>query len=304
MNIWSKGFLLLWAGLAVAGGLLIYLLPPRPVLFAILCLNANCTGPTAADILKAERPQLASGLLEGALFLVCLAGLWLVSSRQLRVAFLLLAASIATSLFFWAPAPSLSSGQSAVVFFLIPTLLRFPTSFLTLASLVLLTFGIARWRRPGNVVLVGLQALLALGMGAALVLPIISRPWTVPGDPLNGLSIGGNLADIGGCLVLVCLLVRWEGWKQRPLVIACLLAGQLAALISTLSNLLYRYGLLSPQALETLFTPPLSLVEYLPPLFFLLGVLLLIQSERVSQQTQLAPTIGPSLALGGGGQEA
>jgi hypothetical protein len=186
------------------------------------------------------------------------------------------------------------------VFFLIPTLLAFPSSLLTAASLVVLSMGIARWQRPGKVALIALQALLALLLGGALVVSTLRLPRSSTGTPLDGLFIGGTLATTSGWLLLVLLVVRWECWKHRPLVMACVFAGQLAWLSGRLASLLSGLGLLSSQALGAFSLSYAPSIGQLTPLLFALGILLLIRSERASQSGQGAPITGPAPAIEGG----
>jgi hypothetical protein len=305
MKVWSKGFFALWAGFAVAGGLLVYFLSaPQGVFFSYSCVGSVCNGPTTEQIIKAFRPPLSSVLLDVTLLMVCLAGIWLVSSRLLRLAFIFQVVAIGVSLLIWLPSLPVLSGQEKIALFLIPTLLLLPLSFLTLGSLVVLSFGIARWKAPGNGAIAVFQALLAVSVGGLLVVLIIRQPRGSASTPLEALITGSTVATICGSLVLVLFLFRWGGWKQRPLIMGCLVAGLLAALLGGFVALLRNYGVLSLQAYEAFWFSPFTQIERLPLLFFLLGLLLLIQTERIGQKTRQVPALLPAMTLEEGAQDA
>lgn len=305
MKVWSKGFLALWVGLAAAGGALVYFVPARQgIFFFIDCVGSVCTGPTAEQIIKANRPLLSSVLLDAALLVVCLAGIWLVSSRLLRAAFILQAAAVGVSLLIWLPSFPVLSDQGKITLFLVPTLLLLPLSFLTLGGLVVLPFGIARWKAPGNVALVAVQVFLALSVGVLLVVLTGRQPGANIYPLFEALNVGRNVAISGGSLVLALFLFRWAAWKQRSLIMGCLVAGLLAALLGGFVALLRNYGVLSLQAFEAFLFSPFALIERFPPLFFLLGLLLLIRTEWAGQMARQAPAILPVMTLGGAAQDA
>lgn len=271
MRVWTARFTALFIGVALIGGLLAGLV-------TLFLFYPYLIARYIAQYLSAT---YGYGLVFSlALIVLSLVGVRFVRSRLLRVGLCLQASLSVISLLLYlldllalrGVLPYMPEGGMPLGFSLTILLALLPN-----VVLICLSYGIARWRSPRDLLLTLAQVVLSLG-GLALLLEL---PSDLPRVYMVQSAFSGVLAAFGCWL----LLLRPAAWRARPGVIALLLASRaLPLLVDLVRVALLR--LVDFKSLSALFLAfqPLSFLSAFSGTLFLLGLLLLIQTERQQRQ--------------------
>jgi len=212
---------------------------------------------------------------------VCLVGLVFTRSKLLRVGLLLQIGALASNLVLYALILHLDSATSYDPNFpyqWIDVNLPLILTVLNAASLVVLSYGMARWQRARDVGFTVLQALVS-GVVVALflfnIIPI--EPFRFFAERYGSSLWFFYLALAAAFFAAWVFLLRLACWKQQRVV----------TLLLGLGAVLFVFQ--APGGFSLFFVLP-NLVLYssflLSWLLLMLGFLLLIQTERVRKQTQ------------------
>ena len=257
MRIWTLPFLLLFLGTAVALALLV-ILEGVPVWLSLVVLVAA--------------------------LVMCLVGGWLMRSRLMRVGFFLQALLIASGFLYLLPGVAPSVGATFLSYSIVSSI----TALLGVAVFICLSYGLAPWRTPRDLWLTILQVVLALVAAAFLVM----RSFLVvliPSYPNWVISLGFSLAC--NFFMFFLLLLRGVCWKRAPVAIALLVVNRLIQVV-TISWSFLLYSFPSTGVLFSLTRVILVLERVEFPLFYL-GLLVLIQTERVRKDQLPNPVLPP-----------
>jgi hypothetical protein len=247
---------------------------------AIFGVSAVAKYPTSV-VIDSFVGDLIGYILQTGLLAACLAALWFAPSGLLRAG-LLLQVGIGTvgilSLFL---SLQIITIAYSVVPFISLDLLREAGDLL---SLICLSYGLARWQRS-DVIALPLQLLLTLGLGIVLISRIDPHTQGYPLLVINQFCV---------VAALVILLARPACWKAAPAITLCF----------TLSRLLF----VVYYVLEFNLFPKLTLVQVNQIgdsltvsawLIFLLGVVLLAQTQRLRTPPSNSLPFPPSYPIRG-----
>lgn len=227
--------------------------------------------------------QQADLVLNVALLIICLTGVWLASGALLRVGLLLRAIASLGAIFLALPSillalreipPWLASLYLSIFFLYTPPYLELALGILGLLTQICFSYGLARWQRSDNV-FIWVQIAVTLGLGTILLK-------TSPLYP--GISWALVLEVAGGAFLstatAACFLLRPACWKANPLIVLCFTAGTVVLLIF---DELYEHFFHMPATQLLQITFAISLAG---STLFILGVLLLIQRARMQKKAQ------------------
>ena len=272
MRVWTTRFTVLFIGIAIVGGLLAGLVTillftlTESSLYLSTMYGYSLVFDLALAVLSLVGVRFVRGrLLRAGLFLQ--AGL---SALSLLVNLLELLAlrNVLANL----AGPTTPLGSPLVILL----------ALLPNAVLICLSYGLARWRSPQDLLLTLAQVILSLG-ALALVLelpPGLTRVYIVQ------FALSDVLAAFGCWL----LLLRPAAWRARPGVIALLLASRALPLLVDQASVVF-LRLVDFKSLAALFSAlqTLSFLSRFSITLFLLGLLLLIQTERKQRQPAETP---------------
>lgn len=255
--IWRRGFLLLCVLIAIFGMIVTY--------FGVVGISSGRFGP---NLLSASRSGL---LLDGVFLIVYLIGLPFAKGQLLRFGLLFQAGYLTfnalTLLLLLGTVKTVqipfAEADQAFLFSLLPGPLR-------ALGFVCLSYGVVRFQSSDRIFL-GVQVLLALGITGEWVREV--------GGFGNGIFLQQFLLiEFLGVAGLVSLLFRPACWKAHPFITGCLTVGETVSLL--LGTALFSF---LPDVLQTQLSNGVGLIG---ETLFLLGVLLLIRSKRLSQDTR------------------
>ena len=253
-RVWSPGFISAIILIALLSGIL--------ALFGVSAMAQNPN--TFIDFYPGNFIYLIFwvGLLSA-----CLAALWFVPDWLLRAGLLLQVGIALVEMF-----DALINNQviritfdetSYSSFFFSLGLIE---SALDLLSLICLSYGLARWQRSDRIAL-PVQILLTLGLGVIVVGKIDSTllDFTV-------IAIG----QVCATAAIFVLLARPVCWRAAPLITACFTVFKLLSLLYSTFAIGPHPRVATPQPFQILYT-----LGFATTIIFLLGVVLLAQTERV-----------------------
>jgi hypothetical protein len=260
-RVWSLGFIFAVAFIAVLGSVLSF--------YSIASMTQH------GDTISFYPGNLFFLLINTCQLCVALAGLWFTRSWAMRVGLALLAAAALSFIInsFIDDQIIIASTSSTFYFFLYVI-----TDGINLAGLVCLSYGLARWQRSDAIALPA-QLLLTLALGLFLITRFDP---TTPGNVMVSLTI----TTFCKLAASFALLARPACWKASPLITLCLTIG-------TLIDLIYYAFAIGP---FPSFTDPQPFLIYYTIgaadlLLFLLGLVLLAQTERVKALSFARPSL-------------
>lgn len=272
MRVWTTRFTVLFIGIAIVGGLLAGL-----VTILLFTLTESS--------LYLSTMYGYSLVFDLALTVLSLVGVRFVRRRLLRAGLFLQAGLSALSLL--VNLLELLALRNVLANLAGPTTplgspLVILLALLPNAVLVCLSYGLARWRSPQDLLLTLAQVVLGLG-GLALVLEL---PSSLP----HGYIVQSAFSDVLAAFGCWLLLLRPAAWRARPGVIALLLASRALPLLVDQASVVF-LRLVDFKSLAALFSAlqTLSFLSRFSVTFFLLGLLLLIQTERKQRQPVETP---------------
>ncbi len=253
-RIWSLGFILILAFIALFGSLLAFFGVAGMTQFPGTIVNFY-TG-NLIDLL------ISIGLLSA-----CLAALGHVPNWLLRAGLLLQAvAAITAILQHLIDLQVILMPPSTTLYFSLGLLI----SALNLLGLICLSYGLVRWR-PSDVAFLPLQILLALGLSILMLIKLN------PPDSIHLQLAGGLFCDLAALLVLVA---RPACWKISPLIVFCLTSGRLLRLLYYVFAIGPLPTITSAQPFQTFYALGMG-----SELLFLMGILILAQTQHVKTQS-------------------
>lgn len=277
VKLWTQGFTRLFVVMALLGGVATF--------YGVKILLANFADINyfGYDFAGIDWVVL---LVLCAIAAICLVGLRFVRSKLLRAGLLLQIGSIAGRFILFANTQRLYQGRIESFFFdpwnnvYLPLLL----TALNAASLVVISYGIARWRRVQDVGLTMLQVTVSGIVSYLLLIPII--PSDGSSSPLD--QIGESLfllwITVAATLFAASVfLLRPACWKQRPVVTSLLGLGTVLFVFQAPGANIF-LALRFP--FDLIYFQTSYSVWFLSWLLSLLGFLLLIQTERVRKRAQ------------------
>ena len=291
-RVWTRGFLVLFAGGVIAAAL--------ADLMTIYFIRRTANPPPGFALESfAFEPvriaELALLLSQAALAIICLAGSYFASSWLVRAGLYLQAGAAICQLASYIPVVgNILQNQ----FWQIALYLPAAAAFLNLLSLACLSYGLIPWRKSIDSWLIVVQLLLS-GAGIAIVLSI------------NQVHLADFVVEeldfvVEELLVIACnflalslLLVRFTFWWRFPLITCLLAARALLDVYFALSpnSLLLRFvffAIPSPQYSAFIAQYSLEIGRSLGlELLFLLGIILLVQTMRAQKRAQHA-LVNPS----------
>jgi hypothetical protein len=252
-TIWTRWFIELFAAVAVAGSILLFL--------GISGISVSAL--VAVDFTSGNWATLVTYV---GLLLVCLAAIWVTRDRLQRAGLILQVGAVICGVAGVVLSLRPVGAATTPPFVLAIAALATASAVLNLPSLVYLSYGIAEWQESDRKFLL-LQIALTLALGSVMLFGLDAERVL---DPPEILLMYCNVAAV------MVMLARPACWKTQPLITLFLTIGRLASLVY--NAFIFRHLLVMPAVLRFQILYGLNVGA---TVLFILGVLLLARTARV-----------------------